>query len=88
MVKTKTGVDGFTSIALEFEKMDAVAYLSTSLTVSTSSTGGIIIQGDLVSSQHLIFLSNANRPHYRGRLLYLTIQPGLVHMKFAFQENP
>ncbi|CAG8665887.1 510_t:CDS:2, partial [Acaulospora colombiana] len=46
MVKTKRGVDEFTSITLYYEKLGAVAHLTTSLAARTTAPHGVLIQGD------------------------------------------
>ncbi|PVG02442.1 NAD(P)-binding protein [Serendipita vermifera] len=46
MVKTSREVDGFTSITLYYEKIRAVAHLTTSLAARTTSPHGVLIQGD------------------------------------------
>lgn len=48
IVKTKEGVDAFTSATLYFEKLNAVAHLTTSLYVTSISPYSTVIQGDQV----------------------------------------
>jgi dihydrodiol dehydrogenase / D-xylose 1-dehydrogenase (NADP) len=48
IVKTSRGVDEFTSIMLYYEKLGAVAHLTTSLAARTTSPYGVLIQGDKV----------------------------------------
>jgi dihydrodiol dehydrogenase / D-xylose 1-dehydrogenase (NADP) len=50
VLKTARGVDEYTSVALTFEKLHAVAFVSCSLSARTVSPYGVFIQGEKVWS--------------------------------------